>query len=341
MLQSMLYTYSCFHAAVCRIKPTGILPCGDMPLHLLSIVCLCSVLFAACDVEDERDICCKRIVMEYQYMSGGQDCFEGNIRSLRHFLFNKAERFIEEIPCGETLQLQKLDSLEAGAYTMVTVGNAAEATVLSAPACGESLNNFMLYLAETDGADADPLFYGICRFAPQKEYANREQRFVTQMANVHCWLRVTVAWEHLPPAMTTAPVYRMVLENCAGNYELDGGQGYGLGEKRFPHSPAWKWMHKRDCGLKGFLLKEELVSLRYTNGKLPTLHILCKEGGEYVELTPPLDLKRSFSVWGFKPESTERQQYKIRVTIYKDGHIGVKVEAEAGVADWINGGNFG
>lgn len=306
---------------------------------IIALMCLC---LAACDMDDERDLCCKRVVMEYHYMSGGKDAFKQNIRSLRHFLFNGAEQFIREIPCGENLQLQTLDSLKTGNYAMVTVGNAADATRLETPAKDEPLAGFMLHVEGTDGRNADPLYYGICRFTLKKEDANREQRFLTQMANIHCRLQVTVKWQNLPPAMTTATVYRMALENCAENHELDGKRAYSLGEKQFPHSTSWNRVHRLECALKGLLLKEEFISLRYTNSNLPILHLFCrKEKEDYEELTPPLDLGRAFKIWGYKPENAERQEYKIIVTIYLDGHVGVKVEAEAGVEDWIEGGSFG
>lgn len=342
MLQSLKYDYSSFHTAVCRITKGGILLCGNMHLGFMAIVSMCCLLsFAACDIEDERDVCCRRVVMEYCYMSGGRDQFKENIHSLRHFLFDADERFVAEIPAASNLKLQNLDALQAGKYTMVTVGNATDATRLEVPPVDEPLSGFMLHLADTDGRNADALYYGIGSFDLTDKDANREQHFVTQMANVHCNLRVTVKWQNLPPAMTSAPVYRMMLENCAENYELNGKQGYQLGEKQFPHSPAWKQEHLRDCALKGLLLKEEFVSLRYTNSNVPTLRLFCKTEEEYVELTKPLDLQKAFNVWGYRPENTERQNYKIVVTVYMDGRIGVKVEAEAGVADWIEGGSFG
>jgi hypothetical protein len=309
-----------------------------MQYILIAIGCLS---LHACDIEDERDICCKRIVMEHRYTSEGQDAFEDNIHSLKHFLFDETERFVKEIAPGKNLQQQSLDELEAGSYTMVTLGNVTKTTLPDIPAKGEPLSQFLLQPAGTDAGNADPLYYGICRFDLVDKTARHNQRFVTYLANVHSKLQVTVKWQNLPPAMTTAPVYKMTLSHCADSYELDGKQGYSLGEKRFPYSASWNREHQLVCALKGLKLKEEFVSLRYTNSNLPVLHVLCQEGEGYKEITPALDLKTAFKVWGYKPENSERQEYKIIVTIYMDGHVGIKVEAETGVADWIEGGSFG
>lgn len=330
-----------FHTAVCRAKCAGMLPCGNRSIGEILIVCLSAFMLVACDIEDERDVCCKRVVMQYRYLEDGNDAFATNIGTLRHFLFDAQSRFLTEVPPGENLQLQNLDSLRTGAYTMVTVGNAAKATRLEQPAAGTSLNSFMLHLTENDDGNADPLYYGLRRFVLEQKDAEREQRFVTQMANVHCKLRVTVKWQNLPPVMSNDLIYRMTLENCAEDYELDGEQGYELGGKHFPHSTRRNRLHRLDCRLEGLQLKGNFVSLRYTDEELPLLRISCRKEEGYTELTPPLDLKKAFTAWGFRPSGVEKQEYRIIVTIYLDGHIGIKIEAEAGVADWVDGGNFG
>lgn len=333
-----------FHAAVCRAIGAGRLPCGNVPAREMAGICLMVCLFGACDIDDERDVCCDRIVMEYRYLQDGEDAFGENIRSLRHFLFDGRDGFMKEVPPGSDMQVQILDPLETGRYTMVTVGNAAGATALPVPAPGGKMKDFVLEVQSAGYGNADLLYYGIREFTLVKESGNSEQRFVTQLANVHCKLTVTVKWQNLPPLLTKEPVYRMELENCAEHYELDGDRGYGLGDKHFPYAQRWGRLHRRDCSLEGLQLKEEFVSLRYTNENLPVLRIYCKEDGtgtEYVEQTPALDLKKAFAAWGYRPAGVERQEYKIIVTIYLDGHVGIKVEAEAGVADWVDGGAFG
>ena len=307
-------------------------------LFLLFLLCLS---FSACDVEDERDLCCERVVMEYHYLVNGEETFKEYIGNLRHFLFDAGEHFLREVPAEATLQLQVLEGLETGSYVMVTVGNAAGATRLEVPAIGSPLDNFMLHIEGEDGGNVDPLYYGIRSFTLTEQDVNRERRFVTQMANVHCKLQVTVKWQNLPPVMSTDKIYRLTLENCAQSYELSGKQGYALGEKHFPHSPQWTRQHQQDYSLSGLQLRGNFVSLRYTDDSLPVLHVLCLKGDEYTELTPPLDLKKAFTAWGYHPSSVEQQEYKIIVTIYADGHTGIKVEAEAGVADWVDGGSFG
>lgn len=342
MLQLLMYYLLCFHIAACRAISAGILLHGNMPLLRSSIIGLCCLSLAACDVEDERDLCCERVVMEYRYLYEGQEQFKGNIHTLRHFLFDEQERFVQEVPPGDNLQLQPLDGLPVGSYTMVTIGNATDATQLTTPDKGSTLNNFMLSVKDDKKeGNTDPLYYARKHFTLSAEYIQREQRFVTYMANVHCKLRVTVKWQNLPPVQTREPCYRITLDGCAMNYELDGEKGYPLGGKQFPYSSRWNRNHRMDCALNGLVLKTNFVSLRYTDNQLPTLNIFCRKEGEYVALTPPLELKRAFATWGYRPSGIECQEYKIIVTIYIDGHVGIKIEAEAGVADWVDGGSFG
>lgn len=306
--------------------------------------CLLCVAFISCDIEDERDLCCDRIVMEYQYLQEGEDVFAENVRSLRHFLFDGEGCFLQEVPPGDNLRIQLLEPLETGDYTMVTAGNASASTTLEVPDKGGLLRDFMLQVSAANTGNADRLYYGIRRFTLVKESAHREQRFVTSLSNVHCTLKVTVKWQNLPPVLTNEPVYRLVLDDCAGDYELDGEGGYALGEKSFLYSPDWNRRHTLDCSLQGLQLIETFISLRYTTDHLPVLHLLYREPGaegEYTRITPPLDLKKAFAAWGYNPSAVERQEYKIIITIYLDQHVGVKVEAEAGVADWVEGGSFG
>lgn len=348
MLRTLLLYYSSFHAAVCRIMFVGALPYDNILISRRNLMIqnkillyLSLSLLVSCDIEDERDICCDRIIMEYHYIRDGQDLFKENIYSLRHFLFDQKGHFIEEVPAANGLQYQELKKMATGPYTMVTVGNSAEGTILETPLANSRLQNFMLHIAGTDGRNADPLYYGICRFNLLRESANREQRFVTQMSNVHCKLKVTVKWQNRPPLLTQEPIYRLTLNHAPESYELDALNGYAMGEKQFPYSPAWNREHGIDCSLNSRQLNGTFTSLRYTNNNLPILNVLCLKEGKYVEQTPPLDLKVAFSAWGYRPSSAERQDYKIVVTIYLDGHVGVKVEMESGIADWVDGGSFG
>lgn len=313
---------------------------GSRKIRYGICLCLCC-LTAACDLEDERDLCCTRqTVMEYRYRSGGQDRFSENIKSLRHFLFDGEERFIGELPAGKDLRLQDLSELEAGNYTMVTIGNAGRATSPAIPATGKGMKDFMLKVSEEETVNADPLFYGICTFAPDGKQGG--QHFMTELSNVHCRLKVTVKWQNLPPVLTKEPVYRIDLEECATDYELDGKQGYALGEKRFPYSRDWGHCYRMPCSLQNLRLCREFVSLRCLNDRLPTLTVRCRNGaGDYEALTPALDLRKAFRSWGYSPSEVEIQNYRIIITIYLDGHIGMKVELDAGVMDWVDGGSFG
>lgn len=325
------------HIAACR----HILFCIP-PYHYVWIyaITLCYV-FTSCDVADDRDLCCDRVVMNYLYISDGEDVFRQNISSLRYFLFDGNECFLRELPSEANLQYQYLKKLEAGRYTIVAIGNVSEVTRLVVPEKGSSLQDFNSGLSGGGDINADPLYYGIRFFTVAAGEVEREQFFITHMANVHCKLRVTVRWKNLPPVMSSEPCYRVALSGCAASYELDNRQGYPLGEKNIPYTPAWDREYYRDCALENLELKAGFVTLRYTDEHIPVLNILCKQENGYEAVTPEIDLKKAFAAWGYRPSTVERQEYKIIVTVYLDGHVGVKLESEVGVMDWVNGGSFG
>ncbi|MEL5892600.1 FimB/Mfa2 family fimbrial subunit [Bacteroides sp. GD17] len=305
------------------------------------IVAFFCLFFVACDVGDERDLCCDHVVMEYIYLTDGKELFKQNIRSMRHFLFDDSERFVREVPSEGNLQLQYLDDMEAGTYTMITVGNAGQSTLIETPEQGSHAEDFLLHIAGTKGENADPLYYGIKRFTLNMKSDSREQHFVTHMANVHCKLRIKVVWKNLPPLMSNEPCYRISLSGCATTYELDGKQGYPLGEKHIPYASDWTGEHHLDCALESLELKANFITLRCTNDNAPLLNVWCRKEEGYVPVTPEIDLKRAFAAWGYRLSTVERQEYGIIVTVYLDGHVGVKLEAEVGVQDWMDGGSFG
>lgn len=212
-----------------------------IPAAVIAVI-LCSL--TACDVEDSRDLCCERIVMEYRYRLNWEDAFSDNITSLRHFLFGGDEKFIREVPQSKCMRQQYLDHLNTGTYTMVTVGNSTDITNLEAPAPGESLADFMLSVEDEEGADTDPLFYGICPFTLTREDITRQRHFVTYLSNVHCRMEVTVKWQYMPPVLKSDKIYRITLDDCATDYRLNGTEGYSLNEKRFPHLRRRPHRHK-------------------------------------------------------------------------------------------------
>lgn len=303
-------------------------------------LCLCGCL-NACDLEDERDLCCGQAVMEYRYQSEGYDKFGEEIEYLRHFLFDGEGQFMEEIPAAPGLCRQELTRLDDGDYTMVTVGNAEEASDLKKPLAGSYLDDFLLNVTADETVNTDPLFYGICPF--KRNHKEGKQHFVTELSNVHCRLKVTVKWQNLPPVLTKEKIYRIDMENCAQGYELNAKRGYQLTHKTFPYSTGWEHHYRRACGLENLQLHAEFISLRYTNEQLPTLTVRCRneKNGEFEAITPALDLKKAFTAWGYKPSTVEKQNYKIIITVYLDSHVGMKLEVDTGVMDWIDGGAFG
>lgn len=311
---------------------------GKFHYILFTIITGLSFILPSCDLEDERDLCCEKTTMEYRYISDDKDLFEKNITSLKHFLFNEQEMFLRELPPGENPKYQDLSELETGSYTLITIGNASTATRLDTPQQGSPMKDFLLSVKEVEPVPADPLYYAIRPFT----IGRKGQKLVTQLANVHCRLKVTVKWRNLPPRLTADPCYQMELSQCANGYQLDGKEGYAIGEKQFPYSTTWDRVHSIRLGLKSQELRGEFVTLRYADGHLPVLRLTCaQQDGEYQEIAPVMNLNKAFDAWGYHPSNVERQEYKIIVTIYIDGHVGITVETEMGILDWVDGGAFG
>ena len=315
---------------------------GKLHCILFTIITCFSFILSSWDLEDERDLCCEKRTMEYRYISDNKDLFTQKITSLKHFLFNEQEIYLCELPSGENPKYQDLSELEAGNYTMITIGNASTATKLDTPHRGSPMKDFLLAVKGIETVQADPLYYAIRPFTISNKEHRKGQKLVTQLANVHCRLKVTVKWKNLPPVLTADPCYKMELSQCANGYELDGKEGYSIGEKYFPYSATWNCVHSIRLGLKSLELKGEFVTLRYANGHLPVLRLSCaQQDGEYKEIAPAMNLNKAFDAWGYRPSSVERQEYKIIVTIYMDGHVGITLETDMGILDWVDGGAFG
>ena len=286
-----------------------------------------------CAIEDDRDDCCGNVLMEYQYLPYGVDEFTMYIHSLRHFLFDSEGRFVYEITDEDgDLQRQRL-SLSEGDYTLLTLGNADQP--LAFDASDQTLNTLQMELTQRTSSgeylNADELYWGLCNM----HIAGRgEQHFVTYMNNIHCHLQVRVLWYNMPGDVGD---YRMELSQVPVGYKLSPRDTYTVDDKVMPSNNGVLRTYVRTTPLKAQELQDEFVTLRYNDDTIPYFQLWFGEKA----VTGLIDLSRAFRTWGWRPEATAVQEYRIQMTIFSDGTVEVKPWMATDVEDWQDGGSFG
>ncbi len=241
--------------------------CGAFAARI-AVLCL---LLCSCSLDDYRDECCERgPAMRYSYCPYGQEAFAEYISTLRHYLFDEAGNYLGELPPGADLQYQPL-SLDAGSYTMVTVGNASDHTLCEcAPQQGleasESLTEAALRRPGGYSLQRRPgLYWGVKSFTvdgeggvlglPTKGTRGAPEEMTTYMNNIHCHLEIKVVWDNMPEYIGD---YEMELENVHAGYSLcpERSQQAGgftvpaCGEKRPPTGYACRCARRSSTGVR-------------------------------------------------------------------------------------------
>lgn len=299
-------------------------------------VLLLPLLPVSCDIGDDRDDCCEANTVRFRYEYEGLDRFADFIGFTRWFLFDGEGRFMEEtahMPCCP--QRVDIGGLAAGSYSIVCIGNLEDYGSLEGHAEG-GLEAFRLRVDDfaRDGrhfANGDRLYWGECRFRIVPGHSNR---FLGEMSNVHCVLRVRAEWEAGPEF---SDGYRFALEGIGTGMELCGTRADSIGVHRFPPVTDFAGRMTEDVALRRFALEGELVTLRWNAGHIPCLRLW--HGDDPV--TKPIGLEDIFRRWGWHPELTPVQDYAIRLLIRADGSVVVSQGIEASIADWQDGGSIG
>lgn len=296
-----------------------------------SIAGLC-LLLCACSLEDDRDVCCGNIRMEISYVPYGVEEFATYIRSLRHFVFDAAGRFVQEIPSREPIRMLRF-SLPDGDYTMLTLGNVRRP--LAFEAGDRTLATLEMELAgltpSGEYPDADELYWGVCRMHVD---GSRQQTFTTRMNNIHCHLHIKVMWYNMPEDVGE---YRMELGQVPVGYWLSPDRGHAVGDKLVPAVCGKLGSHVLHTPLRTQELRGEFVTMRYTAAYIPVFRLWFGDKA----VTAPIDLARAFRTWGWNPDAAAVQEYRIQLTLFADGSVEVRPWIDADVEDWQNGGTFG
>lgn len=307
-----------------------------MPLGPLIGICL---LLHSCSLDDDRDQCCQAGTVRFRYLLVGVDRFADYVKNVRYLLFDGEGRYLHDMPpTDESLPNRvRVDALDAGRYTLVGVGNLDDYASLEGYA-EEGLEAFRLrvdqYSPHGDGtfANGDRLYWGECRFMIVPGAFNG---FLGEMANVHCVLRLRVEWERVPEF---SEGYRFRLEGVGRGMEMHGGHAAHIEEQAFPPVDVGGGdSMTEDVPLRRLALQADLVTLRWTDGTIPTFCLLHGQDA----VTKEVDLRVAFRQWGWSPSRTPLQEYEMRLLIRADGSIEASSGLRAGVGDWEEGGNIG
>lgn len=310
---------------------------GDRrPAHLLLLLS-CLVLCLSCSLEDSRDACCEVNTVRFRYLYRDADRFGEYISKVRYFLFDGQGCYLREmepLPCCPARV--DISGLEAGSYTLVGVGNLEGCGSPEGHAEGGleafrlALDNYRPDIPEAFRS-GDRLYRGECAFTLVPGGVND---FLGEMSNVHCVLRVRVEWELAPPF---SDGYHYHLEGVGTGMELCGSRAAAIGVHRFPPVEGYGGRTVEDVPLRRFALDASLVTLRWTDGDIPSFRLYRGD----VPVTKVVDLEPIFHRWGWYPSKAPVQEYEIRMTVHQDGSIEVNQGIDVDVGDWEDGGTIG
>lgn len=286
---------------------------------------------------------CSETTLEYRYIRAQEDEYSTEVQQMRHFLFNTAGEYIRELKQNEvTPQELRISGLTPGSYTVVTIGNSTqEGTMLTDLEAGKShMSDFTLRLKarynEQAYSGAEQLFWNSKTFEVKEA---EKQRYVCDLANIHCHLIYEVSWQSAPPESGS---YRIELTGLTERYLLDPAQSNlsieinPVKEVRhdFPLHGSETTALYQEVPLFNHCLRGEAVSLRYRDDHIPTFRVMYGNRA----LTQQLDLQRAFRAFGWIPDRRAEQIYRIQIRINDDGSVTIRPWYDGSVEDWQPGG---
>lgn len=308
---------------------------------------LLPIIFASCvdGIDDPRDVCCSRDVVHYRYVRYANDEYRQFVKGVQHYLFDANGLYVGELRSNpHDPQNLRLQGLAKARYTIITIGNAGTDakgvnTILPTLVPGKSrLSDFQLSLYETAQLrrNSEELFWNAIDIDLAK---NVGERYVADLANIHCHLKYRVVWQDTPEQDGT---YRMEMKGVTSGYILDpavagpeivvnAGQGI---RHLFPKHSGGLTSYESNVELFQHRLEGEIISLRYRDDCIPTVQLFKEEQ----PITKPIDLLKVFKAWGWRPDTRAEQVYKIEIRINRDGSVTIRPWNEVSVADWQPGG---
>lgn len=321
---------------------------------------LLATLLTGCSLDDDRDDC--SIKQHFRYYISGEDRLTHDVLSMRHFLFDADSIYLREVsdPCHCSDPVLKIDDLNYGTYTLITLGNLTGLTRLSELRPGVThLTAFQQHLdsqwatrADGDAADGgyangDDLFYNATTFSVTDDAPDT---YICDMSNIHCHLHVLVYWEQ-PPSYSGR--FTVQLTGVPSGYSLHPDstrrilQQDDMAEltvptaknrvQLFPVEPLGLVSHVQQVRSYNYELEAHFTTQRYTADCIPVLQVFCN--GEAV--TGRIDLARAFAYLRWYPDQSVEQDYSVKMRINPDGSVDLNRWMQGRVSDWIDGGSIG
>ena len=326
----------------------------QVPCFRLLFIALVSLplMLTACNLDDDGDVCCEGVRIDFRYSKGGGDLFPEFIGSMRHFIFDENGVLIN-ITEGDKTNLQRLSPsfLPAGSYSLVTLGNLGEATDLGEPQIGITRKkDFLLRLSalRPDGymANGDRLYWGVLDFVSEPK---KRHRYLCDMSNIFCRLTVTVRWRDTQPVGSEP--FTLQLRGVPRQYALDNSLAYNIlvaGDNAGTASTATRVVHsfpsvnedkasllnhRVEAPRLAGRVRTRFITLRYTDDRIPLFRVYRNN----VPVMKEIDLSKVFKLWKWKVNDNIEQDYEIEIEIRDDGSVVVST-AGVNVLDWIDGG---
>jgi len=338
-----------------KVRPEGRALRWVAFIFLVGLIVL-SMALTACNIDDDRDICCDDITIVFRYSKGGEDLFSQHIHAISHYIFNEEQVLTEVIEEPRNLQQIKPSHLASGKYTIVSIGNMTRKTRLADLHVGTTtLRQMELYMntLNSEGCmeNGDRLYFGSREFERIKD---RETRYISDMSNIHCLLGVTVKWED-DAAPYKQGDYRMGLREVPAKNLLNvtndnrvivanplEEQGWESTRTKVVHAfpPAVATDLTSHCLTAPIdahrKVRGQFITLRYTDDLIPHFRLYRENEAVMKEI----DLSRLFTAWNWAVSSNIEQVYDIEIEIKKDGTVVVTQGLQAGVLDWEDGGTI-
>ena len=318
------------------------------------LLLICSVFlftFSACQMIDEKDLCCYNVQLNYRYYRKGKNELSTRIQSFKHFLFNSDSVLVNvyDVSGQATSKLELI--IPSGDYTIISFANIHTASRMQKFVIGQSrMDDLELFIdnlsSEGYQENSERLFFAHRRFRIEKSGI---KYYIVDCTHAHNVLTINVKWKKQSPPASSR--YIMELTKVPGNYQFPVERFVTIGSlktdnneipestnNRVVHAipePLGKTVEHRVNGKfkPNGSLEGAFITYRYTNQLIPTFCLYGDNGA----LMKEIDLTKFFQQMGWELTLNIEQEFDLTMTIDGDN---VYVSS-TDIADWEDGGTIG